>query len=88
MGRGQKILKLLWGCHQSLTGCQVNDHLPRVSPKSRLSANEMDDNEMEPVAVHISPGIYFMAEKIPGKHQQGYRLMKAVRLLIASHEVP
>ena len=39
-------------------------------------------------AVHISPGICLTAEENPRKPQLGDRLMKAVRLVIASNEVP
>ena len=42
---------------------------------------------MIPGAVHRFPGIYLTAEENPGKPQFGDRLMKAVRLVIASKEV-
>ena len=41
-------------------------------------ANDKGDNEMIPVAVHRSPGIYFTAEENPRKPQLGDRLMKGL----------
>jgi hypothetical protein len=43
MGCGQKSFKLVWWCHQLLSGFLANDHLPQVS---RLSANDKDDNDV------------------------------------------
>jgi hypothetical protein len=34
-------VKLIWRCHQLLSGFLLVNHLPRVSCKSRLSANEV-----------------------------------------------
>ena len=73
MDRGQKSFKLMWRCHQLLSGFLVTGHLPRVSRKSRSSANDKSDNEMILGAVHRSPGIWFTAEKTPGKPQLGDR---------------
>ena len=53
MGYKQKSFKLVWRCHQLLTGSLANGHLPRVS---RLSANVKDDNEVIPGAVPRSHG--------------------------------
>jgi hypothetical protein len=37
MGRGKKIFKLVWRCHQLLSGFLTKGHLPRVSCQSRRS---------------------------------------------------
>ena len=39
---------------------------------------------MKPGTVHSSPGIYFAVEENSGKTQLGDRLMKALRIVIAS----
>ena len=62
-----------------MSGFLVNDHLPRVSRQSRLSAKDKGDNEVKLADVHWSPGIYLKAEENTGKTQQGDRLLKAVR---------
>ena len=59
---------------------------PRVSRQAHLSADK-GDGTMIPGTVHRFPGIYLTAEENPGKPQFGDRLMKAVRLVIASKEV-
>ena len=41
-----------------------------------------------PGAGHKSPGICLAGEENPGKPQSGDRLMKALRSVIASNEVP
>ena len=47
MGFGQKKkTKLVWQCHQFLSGFLVKSHLPRTLHQSRLSANDKGDNEM------------------------------------------
>ena len=66
----EKISKLVWLCHQLLSGLIVNGHLARVSRLSPMSANDKGD-QMIPVAVHKSPGIYLTEN--PGKPQLGYR---------------
>ena len=71
MGCRQKSFKLVWWCHQLLSWFLVNDHLPRVSLQSRLSANDKGDNEIIPRTVLRSPGIYLKAEENPGKSQLG-----------------
>ena len=38
--------------------------------------------------MHKSPGIYLIAEEYPGKLQLRGRLIKAVRLIIASNGIP
>ena len=62
----------------------VKGNLPQILCQSRLSANNIGDNEMNPRAVDRSPGIYLMVEENPrlGKH------LKAVRTVIASNGVP
>ena len=63
------------------------DHLPRMSVKLCLSANNKDVNEVKSAAVHRSPGIYVMTEEKPGN----LRLResdKFVRAVIASNRVP
>ena len=47
-----------------------------LAPSVTSVANDMDDNEMIPGAVHRSPGICLTVEKNPGKRQLGDRLMK------------
>ena len=59
---------------------------PRVPRQSRVSANDKGDNELI-LIMHRSPGILFTAEETPGKPQLGDRLMKAVRLVVASNEI-
>ena len=51
-----------------------------------MLVNDKRDNEVAPGTMHRSPGIYLMVEENPQKSQQGDRLMKAVRLVIASNE--
>ena len=63
--------KLVWQCHQLLSGFLVNGHLPRVSCQSCLSANDKGDNEMILGPVQRSPGIYLTADENPGKSQLG-----------------
>ena len=55
--------KLMWLCHQLLSGFLSNGHLPRVSYQS---ANDNGDNKVKTKAVHRSV-IYFSAEENPGK---------------------
>jgi hypothetical protein len=50
----KKSFKLVWRCHQLLSGFLANDLLPRVS---RQSPKYNGDNEMIPGSVHTSPGI-------------------------------
>ena len=57
---GQKSLLLVWRCHQLLSGLIANNHFPRVSRQSRLSANDRGD-DMIPGTVHRSPDIYLTA---------------------------
>ena len=87
MGFDPNSFKLVWRCYQFLYGFLANDHLPRVLPHSRLSANDKGANEVKPGAVHRSPGTCFTAEGNPRKHQLGDRLMKTVRPAIASNPV-
>ena len=58
---------------QSPAGFLSNDHLPRVSRQSRLSANDK--------------GEFSLLLRKPGKPQRGDRLMNAVRPVIASNGV-
>ena len=57
----------MWQCHQLLSGFIANGHLPRVSWQSRLSANDMGDNEVKPGAVLRFPVMYITAEGNPEK---------------------
>ena len=41
MGCGQKSFKLVWRCHQLLSGFLAKDHLPRVSRPLPRSLNEV-----------------------------------------------
>jgi hypothetical protein len=59
-----------------------------LAQASHLLANDKGDNEVKPGAVHRSTGIYFMAEENPRKSQLGDNLMKAVRPVSFSNEVP
>ena len=64
--------------HQLLFGFLANDHLPRVSRQSCLSANDKGDNKIIPWTVHESPVIYLTNEENPGKPHLGDCLMKAL----------
>ena len=87
MGCGKNSFKLVWRCHQLLSGFLPNDHLPRVSWQSPLSANDKGDNEVKPGAMHRSPRVYLTTEGNPGKPQPGDRLTNTVRP-VASNGVP
>ena len=56
MGRGKKIFKLVWRCHQLLSGFLTKGHLPPVSRQFYLSASDRCDNEMIPGVVRRFPG--------------------------------
>ena len=73
IGCGLKSFKLVWRCHQLLSGFVTKGHLPRVSGQSRLSANDKGDNEMILGVVHRSSGICLTAEENSGKPQLGDR---------------
>ena len=75
----KKSFKLMWRCHQLLSGFLANGHLPRVSRQSCLLTNDKSENEMIPGAVHIFPGIYLTAGENLGKPQLGDYSMKVVR---------
>ena len=51
-----------------LSGFLAKDSLPRVSRKSRLSANGNGDNEMIPWTMYRFPGICLTAEEKLGKY--------------------
>ena len=70
-----KNIKLVWWCHQLLSGFLVKGHLPRVSDRS-LKIRVIMKWSRE--AVHRSPGIFFTAEENPGKPQLGDHLMKGL----------
>ena len=55
MDCGQENFKLVWPCHQLLFGLLAEDHLPRVSRQSRLSANDR--------VIMRFPCIYFRVEE-------------------------
>ena len=55
-----KKLKLVWQCHELLSGFLANGPVPRVS---RMSANDKGDNDMIPRTVHRSPGIYLVPDE-------------------------
>ena len=59
----KKSVKLVWQCHQLLSGFLAKGLLPRISRQSRLSTNDKSDNEMIPGAEHRSPAIYLRAEE-------------------------
>ena len=67
MGCGQKCFKVVWRCHQLLSGFLTNGTLPRVPRQSRLSVNDKGDNDVVPGATNGSPGIYLTSNKMPGK---------------------
>ena len=85
-GCSQKGFKLVWRCHQLLSGFLSKGQLPWVLHQSRLSANTSNkgDNEMTPAAVLQSPGIYITSEENPRKPHLRDHLMKAVRLVISN----
>ena len=68
MDCGQKIVMLVWRCHQFLSGFLA------LSVTSVMSVGD----EVKPRTMCRS-GIYLTAEENPGKPQLGDRLMKAVR---------
>ena len=80
-------LKLVWRWQQLLSGFLAKGLLPRESPQSHLTANDMGDN-MIPGAVHRSPGICHTTVENSEKPQLGDRLMKTERPVIASNAVP
>ena len=53
----KKSFRLMWRCHQFLSGFFAIGHLPRVQRESSLSANDKGGNEMIPRDVHISPAM-------------------------------
>ena len=63
MDCGQKSFKLVWRCHQLLSGFLAKDHLPRVVASVTSVANDKGDNEVILRAVHRSPGICLTAEE-------------------------
>ena len=65
MGCGQKSIKLVWRCHQLLSGFLGKGHLLQVSHQSSWSPNDKSDNEMIPGAMHRSPGICHTVRKTP-----------------------
>jgi hypothetical protein len=67
MGSGQKSFKLMFRGHQLLSYSLVNDHTPRVSRHSSLSANERSYNEQKLGTVHRSPSTYIKIEENLGK---------------------
>ena len=70
MDCGQKSFKLVWRCHQPLSGFLAKGHLVTSV------GNYKGDNEMVPEAVNRSPGICFTAEENSRKPQLGDRLVK------------
>ena len=84
----KKEFKLVWRYPKLLSGFLANDHLSRVSRQSHLSANDKDDNEMIPGAVHRSPDICLTAEENLGETSARRLPIKAIRPVIASNGVP
>ena len=76
----------MWQCHQLLSGF-LAPLAPSVASITSV-ANDKGDNEMILGTVNRSLGIYLPAEENPRKPQLGDRLMKPVRPVIASNEVP
>ena len=62
--------------------------LARVSRQSHRLANDKNDNEANPGAVHGSPGIYLTVGEDPSKYHLGDRSMGAMRPVIALNGVP
>ena len=77
MGCSQKNFKLVWQCHQFLSGFLAKGHLPRVSRQLRLSVMIRVIMKWFQ-AVHRSPGICLTAEQNPRKPQLGDHLMKGL----------
>ena len=75
-------------CHQLLFRFLAYGPLPRVPCQSLLSANDHGVNEIKMETVHRSPGNCLKAGEKPAKSLLGDRLMKAMRLVIASNGVP
>ena len=74
----KKKFKLVWRCHQLLSGFLAKGHLLRLSLSVTSVANDKGDKEMILGAVHRSPGICFTAEENPRKPQLGDSLMKGL----------
>jgi hypothetical protein len=63
MGSARKALSKFGGATSSCSGSYTKGHFFRVSRKPRLSANDKDDDEIIPGAVHRYSGIYLRAEE-------------------------
>ena len=81
MGCNQKNFKLVWQCHQFLSGFLAKGHLPRVSRQSRRSL-------MKWTRRLCTDLLALRMKKTPGKPLLGDRLMKIVRPVIASDGIP
>ena len=77
---------VVWPFQQLLSGFIANGHLPRVSPQSRLSANDKGYNEIGGCApIH---GIRPTAKENLGKPLPGDSLMKVVLPVSTSNRIP
>ena len=86
MGCGQKSFKLVWRCHQLLSGFLAKGYLPRLSRQSRLSTNDR-------VVIRWYRGLctdllaFALQLRKTRKTSARRRLMKFVRPIIASNGV-
>jgi hypothetical protein len=87
MGCYQKSFKLVWGCHQLLSGFLANSHMPRVSRQSRLLLIIRVIFRAYR-RLHRYPGIYLMVHENSGKPRLRNRLMKVVRPVFATNGIP
>ena len=71
----KKSFKLVWRCHQFLSGFLAKGYLPQSVTSV---ANDKGDNEMILEAVHRSFGICLTAEENPRKPQLVDSLMKGL----------
>ena len=71
----KKSFKLVWRCHQFLSGFLAKGYLPQSVTSV---ANDKGDNEMILEAVHRSFGICLTAEENCKKPQLGDRLVKGL----------
>ena len=83
MGCSQKSFKLVWRCHQLLSGFLAKGHLSRVSCQSRFLANDKGDYEIRGLCTDFL-SFALQLWKISSWRSS----MKAVRPFIASNGIP
>ena len=83
----KNAVKLVWRCHQLLSGFLAKGHFLRVSRQSRLSANDKGVNKMILGTLNRSPGICLQLRKAL-KTSARKLWMKTVWPVIASNGGP